>query len=95
MVTETNLKGQCATYSVRRAHRIRGEVLLTQKEVGYLLGVHPDTVARWVREGRVRAVLTPGGIRRIPLSEVLRLLEERGEDTRAIREFYEGVVRRR
>ncbi len=41
-----------------------------------LLGVHPDTIRRWERQGKIRVLRTPGGKRRIPESEIRRL---RGE----------------
>lgn len=53
------------------------EVLITLSEAAKLLGVHPNTLSKWAREGRVRVIETPGGNRRIPLNEVLRLLVER------------------
>jgi excisionase family DNA binding protein len=47
--------------------------LLTPGEVAALLHVDANTVARWSNEGRLRAIRTPGGHRRYPASEVLRL----------------------
>jgi excisionase family DNA binding protein len=47
--------------------------LLTPGEVASLLHVDANTVARWCNEGRLRAIRTPGGHRRYPVSEVLRL----------------------
>ena len=44
------------------------------KEAAEILGVHPQTLQRWCREGKVRFVKTPGGVRRIPKSEIERLL---------------------
>jgi putative resolvase len=38
------------------------------------LGVHPNTLRKWDREGKVRVVRTVGGRRRIPESEVERLM---------------------
>lgn len=43
------------------------------REAARLLGVHWQTIRRWDREGRLRCVRTPGGRRRVPLSEVQRL----------------------
>lgn len=43
--------------------------------VARLLGVHPGTVTRWVEEGRLKAIRTPGGHRRIARSELDRFLE--------------------
>lgn len=39
-----------------------------------VLGVHPDTVKRWVRSGKLFAVKTPGGRNLIPVSEVKKIL---------------------
>lgn len=38
--------------------------LLRAGEVAELLGVDPETVRRWTREGRLPAVLLPSGHRR-------------------------------
>lgn len=43
-------------------------------EAARRLGVHISTIQRWDREGRIRVVRTAGGKRRIPESEVRRLL---------------------
>jgi excisionase family DNA binding protein len=39
-------------------------------------GVHPSTVRNWVAKGYIHAVRLPSGHRRIPESEVTRLLGE-------------------
>jgi excisionase family DNA binding protein len=51
------------------------ERLLRPKEVCQRLGISYPTLARWVREGRIRAVRTAGGKYRIPESEVRRIAE--------------------
>jgi excisionase family DNA binding protein len=38
------------------------------------LGVHVSTIQRWDRQGKIRVVRTAGGKRRIPESEIQRLL---------------------
>ena len=38
------------------------------------MGVHPNTLRKWDREGKVRVIRTVGGRRRIPESEVERLM---------------------
>jgi excisionase family DNA binding protein len=48
--------------------------LLTSTEVARLLGVGPTTVKRWTDAGVIRCIKTPGQHRRIPRSEVDRLL---------------------
>jgi len=52
------------------------ERLLTIKEAKRLLGVSTKTIQRWDKAGKIRCVRTPGGRRRIPLSEVLRIMGE-------------------
>lgn len=44
--------------------------LLTPRQVAEILGVHPQTVARWAREGHLKCVLTPGRHRRFQQSDV-------------------------
>lgn len=46
-------------------------------EAAEILGVRVETVRRWEREGKITASRTPGGQRRIPASDVARLLAER------------------
>ena len=50
------------------------EKLYTLKQASEILGVHPKTIQKWDREGKIRVVRTPGGRRRIPESEIKRLL---------------------
>jgi len=50
------------------------ERLLTVSEAAKLLRVSPLTVRRYIYSGKLRAVKTPGGRNRIPLSEVERLV---------------------
>lgn len=57
------------------------EKLYTVKKASEILGVHPKTIQKWDREGKIKTVRTPGGRRRIPESEIKRLLgitEEKG-----------------
>lgn len=49
------------------------------RQVGGWVGVSSDTVAVWCDEGRVEAVRTPGGHRRIPEAAARRLLKELGK----------------
>lgn len=54
--------------------------LYSLKEAKMLLGVGTKTIQRWDRAGKIRVVRTPGGRRRIPESEILRIQgEERRE----------------
>jgi len=43
-----------------------------------LLGLHPRTIQKWDKQGKIRVVRTPGGRRRIPESEIRRLQGEKG-----------------
>jgi putative resolvase len=51
------------------------EVHYSVGRVARALGVDPKTVARWCDDGKVRCIKTPGGHRRIPASEVRRLVK--------------------
>jgi len=50
------------------------EKLYTIKEAKRLLGVTTRTIQRWDKEGKIRVVRTIGGRRRIPESEIKRIL---------------------
>ena len=50
------------------------ERLYTMKEASKLLGVHIRTIQKWDREGKIRCVRTMGGKRRVPESEIKRIL---------------------
>jgi putative resolvase len=50
------------------------ERLYTLKEAKKLLGVTMRTIQRWDKEGKIRVVRTVGGRRRIPESEIKRIL---------------------
>jgi excisionase family DNA binding protein len=54
--------------------------LLTPSEVACMFAVHPMTVTRWAKAGKLAAVWTPGGHRRYREAEVRALLApgERG-----------------
>lgn len=54
------------------------EKMLTPQEVAERIKVNPKTVTRWARAGRVRSMRTIGGHRRIPESEVARMLQPDG-----------------
>ena len=46
---------------------------MTMKEAKELLGVTTKTIQNWDKAGIINVVRTPGGRRRIPLSEVERI----------------------
>jgi excisionase family DNA binding protein len=48
-------------------------------EAARLLGISHTALDRWVEKGDIPAVLTPSGRREIPLSQVVDLLEQLGE----------------
>jgi excisionase family DNA binding protein len=50
------------------------EKLLTLQEACRRLGIHPNTLRKWDKQGKIRVVRTVGGRRRIPESEVERLM---------------------
>jgi len=50
------------------------ERLYTLKEAKKLLGVTTRTIQRWDKQGKIRVVRTIGGRRRIPESEIKRIL---------------------
>ena len=55
------------------------------RKAAEILGIHPITLRRWEKEGKIRCVRTPSGQRRFPRSEVLRLLGgEAPSGTRAV-----------
>lgn len=46
------------------------------KEVANIFSVNPASVRNWINQGKLKAVLTPGGHRRIRRSALLDLLEK-------------------
>jgi len=50
------------------------ERLLTLSEACERLCIHPNTIRKWDRQGKIRVVRTVGGRRRVPESEVERLM---------------------
>ncbi|MGC8937303.1 MAG: helix-turn-helix domain-containing protein, partial [Candidatus Methanomethylicaceae archaeon] len=50
------------------------ERLYTLKEAKKLLGVTTRTIQRWDKKGKIKVVRTIGGRRRIPESEIKRIL---------------------
>jgi len=49
------------------------EVYLPAKKAARLLGVHPVTLYRWAKRGKIKYIRTPTGRLRYPLSEIMRL----------------------
>ncbi|MFP3255822.1 MAG: helix-turn-helix domain-containing protein, partial [Thermoplasmata archaeon] len=52
------------------------ERLYTLKEACLLLGLHPRTIQKWDKQGKIRTVRTPGGGRGIPKLEIRRLQQK-------------------
>ena len=48
--------------------------LLSLTDAATLLGVHPATLRRWADQGDILVMVTPGGHRRFPRTEIDRLL---------------------
>ena len=58
-------------------HMSLGGRLLKVKEAASILNVDRRTIWRWIKKGRIQAIMLPSGQYRIPESEVVRIL--RGE----------------
>ena len=54
------------------------------REACELLGVHIKTLQRWDREGKIKCIRTLGGKRRIPESEIKRILGIKDKENRKI-----------
>lgn len=65
-------------------------------EAAETLGVRVETLRRWERAGKLRTERTPGGQRRVPTSEVARILGERRERRPvtggSVRNRFPGVI---
>lgn len=57
------------------------EELLTPAEVARAFSVDPKTVSRWAKDGKLRAVRTPGGHRRFSAAQVYELLGQLAPET--------------
>jgi len=55
------------------------EKLYSMKEASEMLGVHIRTLQKWDEEGKIHCVRTVGGKRRVPESEIKRILGLREE----------------
>jgi len=58
-------------------HLDMNDILLTVTEACKLLQIAPSTLRRADANGTIRVIRTPGGRRRIPMSEVQRYLSQR------------------
>ncbi|GGN86325.1 hypothetical protein GCM10010112_67740 [Actinoplanes lobatus] len=66
--------------------------LLKPAEVASVFGVAPKTVWRWQQEKRLSAVVTPGGHRRYPTTEVKRLAKQAGISLKILNRSLRGLV---
>lgn len=64
----------------------------TAAEAARLLGVKPQTLRLWVRQGKIKALKTAGGRYRYPLSEIKRLLRGSPQDQGGTRAILYGRV---
>jgi excisionase family DNA binding protein len=62
--------------SRERAPEDAAQDLLTRSEVARLLGVSPNTVTRWARDGRLPSQVTLGGHHRFARSVVEQVKKE-------------------
>ena len=53
---------------------VQMENLLTTGKVARILGVSRHTVARWIKQGKMKAIRLPSGRYRIPKEEVLKII---------------------
>lgn len=54
--------------------------VLSTKDAAVLLGIHPGTLQKMTREGRIPVHFIGGGVRRYKRSELLRWLDENRAD---------------
>ncbi|MCB2155447.1 helix-turn-helix domain-containing protein [bacterium] len=52
------------------------EKVLTTRKLADALGISESSIKRWADGGKIRAIRTPGGHRRIPLTEAVRFTRE-------------------
>jgi len=64
--------------------------LMTARELADMLGLSPETVLRWVRQGRLPAIRLPGGAIRFREGEVDQWLAERATPGRGVVEHPAG-----
>jgi excisionase family DNA binding protein len=51
---------------------------LTIRDSARALGVHENTIRNWINKGLLKAQRLPSGVRRVPRSEVLEMIESIG-----------------
>lgn len=69
-------RGERPAGSADRPVSVEPEQSLSPKELAGAVGLSESTLKRWVDSGVVAAIKTPGGHRRIPRSEAIRLIRD-------------------
>lgn len=54
--------------------------LFRPAEAARYIGVHVETIRRWIREGKIKSVRTIGGHNRIYRGDILRIMETKRDD---------------
>jgi len=57
---------------------IKEKRFVTTHEAAQLLNITPTTVIQWVKDGDIRTVKTKGGHRRIPMTEIEKIMKKMG-----------------
>ena len=56
-----------------------------------MLSVTPDAILKWIKQGRICAMRTPGGHYRVPEDQIMAILDQAGEaDSAGVTELVEG-----
>ncbi len=69
-------RGESQPEHTDRPFGVEPELSLSPKELAGAVGLSESTMKRWVDSGVVAAIKTPGGHRRIPRSEAIRLIRD-------------------
>ncbi|MGZ4200814.1 MAG: EAL domain-containing protein [Thermoleophilaceae bacterium] len=77
-MTAERVEAWCVEHSHQGHAQEGGEELITLREAAEALAVSRSTIRRWADTGKIRAVRTPGGHRRLPLADVRKLSEAGG-----------------
>lgn len=77
MIRAKKILEQAITGQIDHPSRIK---LLSPRDLAAAIGVSESSIKRWVDDGRIDAIRTAGGHRRIPLPEAIRFVRE----TRAV-----------
>jgi excisionase family DNA binding protein len=70
------------------------DTLMQVRQAARYLGVHENTLRRWEKNGLVRAVRLPSGVRRFRVDEVERLRAEiyGGAGSESSRSYHDSLV---